>query len=126
MPRVSTFIMWMILTTWLMACPKQEQMRGPSQREVAAVRDRSADAFASLDAAERGEPEPAKRPTFDDEPPIPTKPSEPEPPQVTQKPVEAVPVNPARSAPGWTNAQPSMPGYYVGIGVALGRDDDAC
>lgn len=112
----------------LSGCPKKEQKKGPTKREVAAVRARSADAFADLEAAERGEPTPAPKakPELDEEEMRPKpKPPEPELEPPPQKPVESVPVNPARAAPAWVNSQPKMPGYYVGIGVSTDHGDES-
>ena len=109
------------------ACPKKEQKKGPSKREVAAVRARSADSFADLEAAERGEPapKPKARPEVREEDLAPKPKPKPEPKrEIAKKPVDAVPVNPARSAPAWTNAQPNMSGYYVGIGVSTDHNDE--
>jgi hypothetical protein len=115
------------LALLLTGCPKKEQQKGPTKREVAGVRARSADAFADLEAAERGDPTPPPkaRPEVREEDLAP-KPKPPEPKQpVKQKPVDTVPVNPARAAPDWVNSQPNLPGYYVGIGVSTSHGDEA-
>jgi len=99
----------------------KKQQKKPTEREVADVRARSGDAFADLDAAERGEPPPPPKAREEEPPPKP----EPEPAKpYKEKPVETVKVNPARAAPAWVNAQPKMPGYYVGIGVATSHGDE--
>ncbi len=108
-------------------CPKKEQQKDPTEREKAAIRGRADDAFADLERAERGEPTvPDERTRLDEDEMRPEpKPEPPPEPEVERKPPDAVPVNPARSAPAWVNSQPRMPGYYVGIGVATDHGDEA-
>jgi hypothetical protein len=101
----------------------KKQTKGPTKREVAGVRARSGDAFADLEAAERGEPTPPPRAREIEEEP-PPKPAPPEVKPYKPKPVETVKVNPARAAPDWVNNQPKMPGYYVGIGVATNHGNE--
>jgi len=117
-----------LVLAWLPAGCTPKAEKKPTKTEIQHVRNRSADAFADLEAAERGEKAPPpKAPQELDEPPPPKpaeKPKEEPKPAYTQKPVEVVPVNPARAAPDWVNAQPSMEGYYIGIGVATGRGDE--
>jgi hypothetical protein len=116
-----------VVLAWLPAgCGGGKQEQKPTKKEIQHVRDRSADAFADLEAAERGEkaPPPKALPELDEPPPPKPKPAEPAKPVFTEKPVASVPDNPSRAAPDWVNAQPSMPGYYVGIGVATGRADE--
>ncbi|MBW1811256.1 MAG: LPP20 family lipoprotein [Deltaproteobacteria bacterium] len=101
------------------------QKKGPTKKEVASVRARSADAFEDLEAVERGDPTPSHKKAIEEEPP----PKKPEPvveKPYKPKPVETVKVNPARAAPGWVNAQPKMAGYYIGIGVSTshGNEED--
>jgi hypothetical protein len=98
---------------------------GSSESETAGVRSRSADAFADLGAAERGEVAPPSR-ELEEEPPPPPKQAPVVEKPYQPKPVETVKVNPARAAPGWINSQPKMPGYYVGIGVSTshGNEED--
>ncbi len=125
MKRLATMVALGLLvpTLWTMACGgAKAQKKGPSKQEVRDIRARSGDAFRDLEAAERGEPTPAPRVVEEPRPaaePEAVKPYKP-------KPVEAVKVNPARTAPSWTNAQPKMPGYYLGIGVSTshGNEED--
>jgi hypothetical protein len=91
----------------------EEVKKGPSQADIAAVRNRSAGEFDELGAAQRGDKAPPQRKP---EAPPAAKPEEPAP--VKQKPVDAVKVNPSGVAPGWVNSQPQMEGYYIGIGVS--------
>jgi hypothetical protein len=113
-------------TLLLGGCPTKVVKKGPSDAEKAAgVRARSADAFADLAAAERGEVAPPSRELEEEPPPPPKKEPVVEKPY-KPKPVESVKVNPARAAPDWTNSQPRMSGYYVGIGVSTshGNEED--
>jgi len=125
--RVKKFPLLLVLAAaWLLACPAPvEQQRKPTPRQVAGVRGRSADAFADLEAAERGQPmeQPRREVERDLEKPPPPKP-EPPPKPYQEKPVDSVQVNPSRAAPAWVNSQPNMPGYYVGIGVAVSHGDE--
>ncbi|MBN2493523.1 MAG: LPP20 family lipoprotein [Deltaproteobacteria bacterium] len=112
----------------LLACsgPSQEQREASDRRKAAGVRARSADAFADLNAVERGGPAAAPSKEIEEEPP-PRKvepPPEPEVKPYEEKAVASVPVNPARAAPDWVNSQPRMSGYYVGIGVATSHGDE--
>jgi hypothetical protein len=115
------------LAMLLCGCPSKKVVKkGPSDAEKAAgVRARSADAFADLAAAERGEVAPPSRELEEEPPPPPKKEPVVEKPY-KPKPVETVKVNPSRAAPDWTNSQPKMPGYYVGIGVSTshGNEED--
>jgi hypothetical protein len=103
--------------------PKVQQKKGPGKQQVSDIRSRSGDAFADLEAAERGEVAPPSRELEEEPPPKKIEPKEEEPPY-KPKPVAAVKVNPSRSAPAWTNSQPKMSGYYVGIGVATSQGDE--
>ena len=102
---------------------KPQKKKSPSKAEVAGIRARIGDAFADLGAAERGEVAPPPK-ALEEEPPPKKEPVVEKP--YKPKPVETVKVNPARAAPGWVNAQPKMPGYYVGIGVSTshGQEED--
>ncbi|HUU02010.1 MAG TPA: LPP20 family lipoprotein [Myxococcota bacterium] len=114
--------MAMILT----ACGGADAQRkkDPSKRAVAGVRARSGDAFADLDAVEHGQPAPPpKAGGLEEAPPEKPVPREVEP--YHPKPVETVKVNPSRAAPSWVNAQPNLPGYYIGIGIAVSHGDEA-
>jgi hypothetical protein len=112
----------------LAACsgPKQHQRSSPSPRQTADIRARSADAFAELEAAERGEPSTMPRQEVErdlEKKPVPA--AEPPPKPYKEKPVEQVQVNPSREPPDWVNNQPNMPGYYLGIGVSTNHGDEA-
>lgn len=109
-------------------CPKKQQKKESlGKRQTTNIRGRADDAFADLDAAERGDPTPPPkaRPKLDEEEMKPKPKPPPPPPKIKKKPPEAVPVNPARAAPAWVNSQPNMPGYYVGIGVSTNHGDES-
>ena len=106
-------------------CAKKPDRRADDRRKAAAIRARSDDAFADLANEERARGMPAPKPDHkrvtEDE--LRPKPKAKE-PEIEKKPVDTVPVNPARVAPAWVNSQPNMPGYYVGIGVATSSGDE--
>ncbi len=115
------FSLW--LGTVGFACGVSKQIQtAQDQKKASQIRSRSTDAFAELDAAERGEPAP--RPKSVEKDPIQSMESQPEKPYAP-KAVDSVKINPARSMPRWVVSQPDMPGYYVGIGVSMSHGNEA-
>jgi hypothetical protein len=112
------------LVLFLSGCSGPARQKKELDRtNVAGVRARSADAFADLEAAEQGEPIPRPRSRDVDEADLAPEPKPKA--EMERKPVDSVPINPARKAPAWTRSQPRMPGYYVGIGISTSHGDEA-
>ncbi len=111
---------------FLAACGggKPQQKPGPGKQQVSATRARAADAFADLEAAERGEPAAMPRQEVERDLEKPPAPPPVEEKPYKEKPADAVKVNPAREAPEWVNNQPNMAGYYVGVGVSTSHGDE--
>ena len=121
-PRFALALAVLLLAGCLPAKPQVKKKAGPSAAQVSDTRGRSDAAFSDLNAVETGQPVQAA--DLEKE-----KPAPPPPPVVPEKPykekeVKGVAVNNSKTAPDWTRSQPSMSGYYVGIGVATGRGNE--
>jgi hypothetical protein len=114
------------LSLLLLSCSTTQVVNKKNQsgKENAAVRSRSADAFAELDNGGKAPP-----PSMEKEEPraeAPKAPAVEEPKKpFKEKPVEAVQVNPSRTAPDWVNSQPKLDGYFIGIGVSTSHGNEA-